>query len=110
MRKMKHTQFNWTHKWRGCISKHRSYQIQEKMKSNLYVCAHDYLDDIFSCDQVKICCENTHKRATKYKLIYVFKDQIAIATRIHWQWLWSQDEQDEEFSSLLWINRHFKHE
>jgi hypothetical protein len=39
------------------------------MKSNLYVCAHNYLDDIFSCDQVKICHENTHKGATKYKLM-----------------------------------------
>jgi hypothetical protein len=75
------------------------------MKSNLYVCAHNYLDDIFSCDQVKICHENTHKVQAD-----VFKDQIAIATRIPWQLLRSQYGQDEEFSSLLWINRHFKYE
>jgi hypothetical protein len=39
------------------------------MKSNWYVCARNYLDDIFSCDQVKICHENIHKEATKYKLM-----------------------------------------
>jgi len=39
------------------------------MKSNWYVCAHNYLDDIFGCDQIKICHENTHEGATKYKLM-----------------------------------------
>jgi hypothetical protein len=39
------------------------------MKSNLYACAHNYLDDVFSCDHVKIRHENAHKRATKYKLM-----------------------------------------
>lgn len=75
------------------------------MKSNWYACVRNYLDDIVSCDQVKICHENIHKVQAN-----VFKDQIAIATRICRQWLWSQEEQDEEFSSLLWINGHFKHE